>query len=130
MIIKEILKMTKSKLVNQINHFYAALATEEPIYNNCYITKKDLESRDVISEILYDLKENTECHEAALPLYREVKHFIRKRHINIAELIFIALGICLMLWAGLSWIKVVCKNLNPNPPYSPINLFTILLSLF
>ena len=121
--------MTKTKLVNQINNFYAALATEEPIYHNCYITKKDLENRDVISEILYDLKDNYLVHEGALSLYREVKHFIRKRRINVAgliQVILLTLSVCLILWVGISWFEVVCKNLNPNPTYSPINLFTLL----
>lgn len=121
--------MTKSKLVNQINNFYAALATEEPIYHNCYVTKKDLDNRDVISEILYDLNDNVLVHGGATSLYREVKHFMRKRRINIARLIetiLVILSICLMLWAGISWLEVVCKNLNPNPTYSPINFFTLL----
>lgn len=66
--------MTKNKLVKELNKFYAALTTEDSTYHNCYVTKKDLERRDHIAEILYDLKENYFTHEGASVLYREVKN--------------------------------------------------------
>lgn len=118
--------MTKTKLVNQINNFYAALATEEPVYNNCYITKQDLENQCHMSEVLYDLKENFFTHENALYLYRKVKQFMKKKKVSIIETTLAIIAAGLLLWAGISWIEVICKNLDPNPVYSPINFFTIL----
>ena len=42
------------------------------------------------------------------------------------EAIFIIVSILFILWAGISWIEVISKNLEPNPQYSPVNLFTLL----
>lgn len=124
--------MTKSRLVNQINDFYADLATEEPVYHNCYITKDDLNYPCRISEILYDLKENYFVHEASLPLYRKVKKFTQKKKPNIVHIIdtiLVIIAICLLLWAGASYIEILCKNLTPNPVYSPINFFSLITNL-
>ena len=40
---------------------------------------------------------------------------------------FYALCIILVLWAGISTIEVWAKNLAPNPDYSPMNLWTLLV---
>ena len=46
---------------------------------------------------------------------------------KVIEAIILIVSILLILWAGISWIEVISKNLEPNPQYSPINLFALLI---
>ena len=39
------------------------------------------------------------------------------------------LGVLLVLWIAVSWVEVVSQNIAPNPEYSPINFFAVMLSL-
>lgn len=45
---------------------------------------------------------------------------------KVIEAIFIIVSILFVLWAGISWIEIVSKNLAPNPTYSPTNFFTFM----
>ena len=41
--------------------------------------------------------------------------------------IMLTVSVILLLWVGLSWFEVACKNLEPNPTYSAFNLFKMML---
>lgn len=71
--------MKRLLLKYKINQFYACLATEDPIYNNCYIKLADLRDKTRVSEVLYDLKENFLCHDGAYSLYHELKKYTKKQ---------------------------------------------------
>lgn len=54
------------------------------------------------------------------------KHYkwnVKKFIINMLAL----LGAIVMIWAILSYIEIVIKNVGPNPDYLPFNLFTLLV---
>lgn len=71
--------MNRLLLKYKINQFYACLATENPIYNNCYIKLADLQDQNKVAEILYDLKDNSLCHEGAYALYHRLKTYTKKQ---------------------------------------------------
>ena len=50
-----------------------------------------------------------------------------KKALKICEVIFYAVIVILLLWVAISYIEVFSKNLSPNPQYSPINLFALLV---
>ena len=48
---------------------------------------------------------------------------LRKR----TEAIIITISILILFWIGISWIEIISKNLDPNPTYSAINFFVLLI---
>lgn len=42
--------------------------------------------------------------------------------------IICTIGVLLVFWSAFSTMEVVCKNLEPEPEYSNINLWDILFS--
>jgi hypothetical protein len=49
-----------------------------------------------------------------------------KKVINIFELTLATIATILLVWSICSWFEVIAKNLDPNPQYSPINLFILI----
>ena len=51
-----------------------------------------------------------------------------KRIGKVLEAIFLVISFLLIFWVAGSWIEVICKNLDPEPMYWPLNFFVLLKS--
>ena len=71
--------MNRLLLKYKINKFYTCLATEDPVYNNCKVKLADLKDGIKVSEILYDLKDNSLCYEGAYALYIRLKRYSKNQ---------------------------------------------------
>ena len=38
-------------------------------------------------------------------------------------------GALLLAWVGISWLEIICHNLDPNPTYAEWNFFTLLVEI-
>lgn len=113
-----------NKITNEVNQFYKVLGTECPKYKNIRVTKDDLKDENILSEVLYDIKDNVYVYEGAQELYRNIKHHTnRKRSICNAVTI---MGITLIV-AGLLLVlgTAGASDLN-NIPFSQIISQTII----
>lgn len=77
--------MNRLLLKYKINKFYSCLAAEDPLYNNCYIKLADLQDQNKVAEILYDLKDNSLCHEGAYMLYHRLKKYAKNYRENMLK---------------------------------------------
>lgn len=123
----------KIKLFINIRRFYEIFG-EELGANPC--AKWSDMTNDNLHDVLYDLNEALVGYESYehLPMYawltkldHEIRTYRETKPSPISS-ILVVISTLLILWSIVSTIEVTSKNLEPNPQYSPLNLWIMLFA--
>ena len=117
----------KMKLFIKIRNFYNTFGDELGA-NPC--AKWSDMTKDNVNDVLFDINEAMGCWDGMdkwlKTLANEIHTYCESKP-QILSKILVAISTLLILWAIVSAVEITSKNLNPNPQYSNLNLWAILL---
>ncbi len=122
-----------NQITQEINKFYQTLGTVCPKYRNVSVTAEELKNENVLSEVLYDLKDNVYAYEGAEELSHKIQRCTNRKRaicnaVSAIGAIVIALGFFMMIGTeGASYISNI--SLSQIIIQSVISLGVIMLGL-
>lgn len=118
------------KLYFQIRKFYKIFGSELGINP---ISKLSEMTADNLRDVQYDINEALEAvSDCTHPEAQSLKAWLIKLHQNITHkpsllsTILATIGVLLLLWCTISTFEVISKNTDPNPKYTPTNIWVML----
>lgn len=116
-------------LCNKINEFYKMFGAE--LYNApTHTTLRDVNDDNFLTDVLYDISEILPCAPNAQErawlkrLERDIRTYSECKS-TVFSTVAAAILTIFVLWASVSTLEIMSKNLSDNPQYSPMNMWLV-----